>query len=355
MNSPRSFRTTELAREFSRQGHSVTLLLPYNLKSEESLMFANSNNIKLEFFGPLNWKRFGKSKFIGDWSRKFGRLLFLLFEYPNIEIYFKLSRYLKTITKSYDLLLSIAVPHENHWAVAKIQSKRTIAKTWIADCGDPFVGNKLETIKPPFYFNILENKFLKHADYVSVPTKGAIEAYNKTYQYKFNVIPQGFNFKGIELGNYKRHPNKIRFAYAGSVSPKGIRSPRKFIEHLLKLNLDFEFHAFSNQINNLKDLADSSDDRLVLNKGIPRNELLKKLSTMDFLVNLDNGATTASPSKLIDYSLAKRPILNINPFNPQTELIDEFLVGNYKNQFVLKEVEQYDIKKVAQKFLDLIK
>jgi hypothetical protein len=335
------------------KGHKVTLLLPYNSKTQEGMAFANENNIKLEFFGPLNWQPFVKSKILGDWNRKFGRLLFLLFEYPNIEIYFKLLKYLKRINKKYDLVLSIAVPHENHWAVAKIQSKKPIAKTWIADCGDPFVGNKLESIAPPFYFKALENSFLKYANYVTVPTHGAIEAYNKKYQNKLKVVPQGFSFKGIELGEYIKNPSKIKFAYAGSISLKGIRNPLNFIEYLLTLDLNFEFHVFSKQANSLKDLADRSSGRLILHNGIPRSELLIKLSVMDFLVNLDNGATTASPSKLIDYSLAKRPILNINPFNPETDLIDEFLSGDYANQFTLNELQQYNIENVVQKFLDL--
>jgi len=152
----------------------------------------------LEFFGPLNWQPFVKSKILGDWNRKFGRLLFLLFEYPNIEIYFKLPKYLKRINKKYDLVLSIAVLHENHWAVAKIQSKKAIAKTWIADCGDPFVGNKLESIAPPFYFKALENSFLKYADYVTVPTHGAIEA-----GYKIHYLD-------IFGTKYRRHSKSVQ-------------------------------------------------------------------------------------------------------------------------------------------------
>jgi hypothetical protein len=121
----------------------------------------------------------------------------------------------------------------------------------------------------------------------------------------------------------------------------------------LTLDLNFEFHLFSKQANSLKDLAHRSSGRLILHNGIPRSELLIKLSVMDFLVNLDNGATTASPSKLIDYSLVKRPILNINPFNPETDLIDEFLSGDYANQFTLNELQQYNIENVVQRFLDL--
>lgn len=353
-NSPRSFRTTELAKELARQEHGVTVLLPANVKSSEMLDFAMQHHIKLEFYQPLVWKGLKRSKLFGDLSRKFGRLLFLFFEYPNIEIYFKLPKYLKTITKKYDLLISIAVPHENHWAVAKFQRNKKLADTWIADCGDPFVGNKLESMSPPFYFRSLENNFLKTADYISVPTAGAISAYNPKYRDKFRIIPQGFNFENVQLAQYSPDSTKIRFAYAGGVAPSGIRSPHQLINYLLsKEEIDFEFHIYSKNLESLRQLEQQANGKLVLHQAVSRDVLLYELSKMDFLVNLDNGMDTASPSKLIDYALTKRPVLNVSPQNIQKQLVDEFLKRNYTNQFITDNIEQYNIVNVAKSFLKL--
>ncbi len=353
-NSPRSFRTTELAKELARQGNNVTVLLPGNVKSSEMLDFAKQNTINLEFYKPLVWKGLKRSKLFGDWSRKLGRLLFLFFEYPNIEIYFKLPGYLKTVTKKYDLLISIAVPHENHWAVAKFQTKKQLADTWIADCGDPFVGNKLESMSPPFYFKSLENNFLKKADYVIVPTTGAIKAYNPKYQNKFRVIPQGFNFENVQLAQYSPDSTKIRFAYAGGIASTGIRSPHRLINYLLsREDVDFEFHIYSKNLESLRQLEQQANGKLVLHQAVSRDVLLYELSKMDFLVNLDNGMDTASPSKLIDYALTKRPVLNVYPQNVQKRLVDEFLERNYTNQFITGNIEQYNIVNVAKSFLKL--
>ena len=96
-NSPRSFRTTELAKELARQGHYVTVLLPFGMNIPAIHEWAEEHGVQFQFYGPLTWKYFGKTRLFGDWSRKFGRLLFLLFEYPNIEIYFKLPKYLRKI------------------------------------------------------------------------------------------------------------------------------------------------------------------------------------------------------------------------------------------------------------------
>lgn len=354
INSPRSFRATELAVELAKQGNKVTVLLPGNSKTADLENFATKNNLALAFYQPLVWSTFSKTSLLGNLSNKINRLLFLLFEYPNIEIFFKLPLYLKKIKKQYDLLITIAVPHENHWAVAKFQKNKKIAKAWIADCGDPFMGNKLESIRAPFYFNRLENNFLKNADFITVPTSGAINAYNALYRNKFRVIPQGFNFDANEIAEYKTNPNKVIFAYAGGVAPTGIRSLNEFINYLLtKEEIDFEFHVFSKNINILEQFVAKSKGKIVLHNSIPRSELLFELSKMDFLVNLDNGMSTASPSKLIDYKLTKRPILNILPNNINKDLVDEFLNKNYTNQFLFENIDDYNIVNVANNFLKL--
>lgn len=354
--SPRSFRTSELATELARQGHQVDVLLPQSLQEKIASDFNNSVGLTFMYYGPLKWKSFERSKisWIGDWKRKFGRMLFLLFEYPNIEIYFKLPQKLKTL-KGYDVMISIAVPHENHWAIAKVRtSSHPIAKTWIADCGDPFVMNVTETIAPPFYFNFLENSFLKKADFVTVPTENSVVGYNRKYHNKFRVIPQGFNFDEVKIANVEPDYSEPTFAYAGNVSPIGIRSLHPFIKSLKEMGQPFVFHVFgANAKAVLKDQVKEYESQFILHNAIPRNELLFKLSEMDFLVNLDNGTHLNTPSKLIDYALAQRPILNIDPIKPNSEKIVKFLNGDYTEALVVNNIEAYNITNVANNFLKL--
>jgi hypothetical protein len=85
---------------------------------------------------------------------------------------------LKTENACYDLLISIAVPHTVHWGVAACRStSHQIANTWVADCGDPYVGQENDSFKVPFYFSWVEKWFMRKADFISVPTNGAIAAY----------------------------------------------------------------------------------------------------------------------------------------------------------------------------------
>ena len=74
---------------------------------------------------------------------------------------------------------------------------------------------------------------------------------------------------------------------------------------------------------------------------------------MDFLINIGNGTKVQTPSKLIDYTLAKRPILTIETNDIKENIISEFLEGNYDNQDAPIDISRYDIHNVAQQFLSL--
>jgi hypothetical protein len=96
-------------------------------------------------------------------------------------------------------------------------------------------------------------------------------------------------------------------------------------------------------------------EKLEVRHYIPRIDLLKELSSMDFLVNIAYDAVHQAPSKLIDYYLTGRPILSsvTNEFDYDT--VRDFIAGNYTNAFVFNNIEQYKIENVATKFLSLSK
>lgn len=76
---------------------------------------------------------------------------------------------------------------------------------------------------------------------------------------------------------------------------------------------------------------------------------------MDFAINFRNDSSVQVPSKLIDYSLSKRPIIEISPDFPEEEKIafEQFLEGNYQKQYMIDNIQKYDIEKVVKAFLDL--
>ena len=136
-NSPRSFRTTELANEFARMGHAVTILVPKN--DDEHFTLEKEYGYTIKDLGSPKYKQINTSpnKHISTILRGLRRLLLLLLEYPEIEYLFKVRKALMK-EKGYDLLISIAVPYPIHWGIAWARKKNhSISKIWVADCGYP--------------------------------------------------------------------------------------------------------------------------------------------------------------------------------------------------------------------------
>lgn len=348
--SPRAFRATELAKEFARLGYDVTLygvLGKYDYKTFSEATGVKVKHIKMHLGtadsdGKVRYTIFDKLAY-----HAFGRLL----EYPDIEFCWKVPALLKK-ERNINLLITIAHPHPIHWgaALAKKLLKDKFPKFWISDCGDPYMGNTVHK-KHPVYFHIIEDFWGRQTDKVTIPVEGAKSGYSSKIQHKIEVIPQGFDFENIKLADYS--PNNVpHFAYAGTVYP-GYRDPSTFLDYLISLNLDFVFTVYTKSSEFYKKYKDILGNKLVLKGYIPREQLLYELSKQDFLINFTNPSAIQTPSKLIDYYLSARPIINIStPFN-ENKTFHAFLKGDYTESQINPDISCYDIKNVAKKFLDL--
>ena len=89
--------------------------------------------------------------------------------------------------------------------------------------------------------------------------------------------------------------------------------------------------------------------------SVSREQMIKKISQMDFLINIPNNSGVQQPSKLIDYALSKRPILNISSdFTDEEKCIfNEFMQGDYSHLLVVQDIEKFNIVNVANRFLEL--
>lgn len=349
-NSPRAFRTTELTKELVNQGNQVTLYIPkcdYDYAS-----FIKEYPIKIKYYERAVERR----RFIGISiaDRIIFRFLNQFCVYPTICSLPKIQKVVAS-EQGCDLLITIAVPHSTHWAFGKLYQKGIrAAKTWIADCGDPFMLAQSGNYRPPFYFKPMEKRWCRLCDYISVPTETSYLGFYPEFKDKIHVIPQGFNFKDVTLAEYK--PNEVpTFAFAGSFIP-GRRDPRRLFEFLNGIGKPYRFIIYgTSDKSRWADLIEQSDGKIVFEKPIPRIELLKVLSQMDFLINIGNGTNVQTPSKLIDYTLTKRPILTVETNNIKEDVLREFLEGNYEHKDADIDISKYDIHNVAKQFLDLCK
>jgi len=345
--SPRANRTTQLALELVKQGHEVTVMLPA-FDVEFYNQYSQKTGILFKSMGTLKYKRFeGESKII----RIAARVIQLSIEFPDIQLVKLITKSLKE-ENAYDMIVSIAVPHPIHWGVAKaIRKNKKLCKVWAADCGDPYMGCKTDTFKKLFYFKYVEKKWCKLADFIVIPNISAKSGYYPEFHSKIQVIPQGFNLSEVSIPVYVK--NKIpTFAYAGGLALH-FRNPYPLLEYLCTLDIDFKFIVYNESVL-LEPFKERLKGKLEIRQYISREQLLPILSQMDFLVNFDNNTSVQVPSKLIDYAIANRPILSIKK-EPNREAVSEFLSGNYTQQLVLPDIDQYDIRNVASRFIALMK
>lgn len=354
IQSPRANRTHELACELVRLGHDVTL---YVMPSDDGYTeYQKETGIRVRSLGRMRIYRGGLDATNSNGYIKRGILKVLrkLIEFPQIELMWRVFKALK-YERDFELLISIAVPYPLHWGVALYRSvKSTQARrfTWVADCGDPYMGNPFS--KKLFYFKFVERWFCRKADFLTVPTESAKQGYYKEFRDKMVVIPQGFKFSGIKLKNYV-HNNRPKFIYAGNFYSK-YRDPRPFLDYLLTLKSGYRFIVYTRSSGILNEYIGKLGECLEVRDYVSREELIYTCSGADFLINFENSSNVQTPSKLIDYSLSGRPVLNISDFNTfEKERFHEFLNGEYNHDSRIRDLTPYDIRSVANRFAKLTK
>ena len=358
-NNPRSFRAFELAKGLSQE-FEVTILTKFNnTNGGENFKiitippgFLLNKNISKKFFQKGIRK---KSKLKKIFTKIFNYFLYS----REIEFSYEIKKYLQNQVQKYDSIISISNPFACHVGVWLFYKNKKNKPNIILDYGDPFYKNTFFKLAP--YFKILERKILKISDAVVVPvenSKLAFEIYSN-YIKKIKVIPQGLDMTSIKKAKYSK--NRIpTFMYAG-IFYERIRDPLTVFEKMLSINKKFKFFIYtdierlydSEMGKKILELVNNSSERIEVKNKISREECIYKMSEMDFLINIDNISLNQIPSKLIDYSLSGRPILNFSSKNFNLDIFLEFLEGNYDKQLKI-DIEQYNIKEIINKFKELL-
>lgn len=350
--APRPFRATELAKFFAKEGHEVILyacLGDFDYSSFVSETKVDVKSLGKMRFATLNSNSVARNNLFDRIMNKlFGRLI----EYPDIELAFKVRRVLEQ-EKNIDLLITVAIPYPIHWgaAWAKKKMRNSFAKTWISDCGDAYVKNPVGPRKP-FYFTYIEDFWGRSTDYVTFPIDTPFD-FLPSVQKKFRVIPQGFDFTTVKIIDHFVPGDRIRFAYAGATYP-GYRDPSKLLGYLsTRTDISFEFVVYTKAKDHFSKYKESLGEKLILHDYIPRELLIYELSKMDFLINIKNNSPVQSPSKLIDYYLTKRPIIDISSDFSESSVMNEFLNRDYSHQHQKRDISCFDINNVGRQFLEL--
>lgn len=351
--SPRSFRATELAKYFARQGHNITVYTSTGLRDYSS--FERETGVRVLSMGKLHFatdRNSGYYKF-GFVDKVAKHLFGYLLEYPDVELIWKTRRIVSSL-KGIDLLITIAYPFTIHWgaALARQCHPKEFPHRWISDCGDPYMGNGI--YPHPWYFTYVEDFWVKKTDFITIPIEEGRSAYSDRAQSKIRVIPQGFDFTSLQIPKRESNDTVIRFAYAGNVY-KEYRDPTAFLDYLVSIkDRSFQFIVYTGSRLFFEPYKCILKDKLIINDFIPREQLLMELSKMDFLVNLTNNTSSQSPSKLIDYALSSRPILDVSSSFSEKPFMEEFLKRDYSHCHPKIDISMYDINQVGKLFLSLV-
>lgn len=353
--SARSFRTTELAKGLAKMGHDVTLYALLG-KHDYSSLESELPNLHIKtmgktIFGNPDSDGYLKKNIL---QRVLTRLLYRVIDYPRCEYFFKAVKVLEQEAE-FDYLITIAHPYGIHWGTAYYKKKHLKSpkfRYWASDCGDPFMGDP-DVKRWKVFQKPLEQFWGRMTDRIVIPVENGREAYYQEVRDKISVIPQSVDFSSFELTDYTKNPVPT-FFYSGAVYPN-MRDPRRFLEYLTQVNFDFKFMVYVPSDTIFGEFKEILGDKLEIHRYIPRVELVRVMSSMDFLININNNSGVQTPSKLIDYSISKRPILNISTDFSETERanFEAFVREEYTSRFKVKDLDQYDSKNVCAKFIGL--
>ena len=342
---PRAFRTQELSEQLTRMGNEVILYTvhgSYNYEEYEKSTGVTMRNIKTLF--PIETNDNPHKTLL---TRAIYHFLHRPLLWPHCEFHFRVEKIICE-NPGVDLLITIAYPHSIHSGAARAKRKHPdiFPKHWICDCGDPFMLNPLVCF--PKYMEKYERMWCEGCDYITVPTEQSYKGYYKEYWDKIRVIPQGFDFSKTPVAEYKKNPIPT-FVFVGTVYP-GVRDPHSFMDYLLKYDKPYRFIMMMLRPLENKYIKESKGQiEYVIGKG--RKDVIMECSKADFLINIPNPNSVQTPSKLIDYGISGRPILNVqNDFNDDSTF-REFIEGNYTQQYQVKDLERYNIVNVANEFI----
>jgi hypothetical protein len=121
------------------------------------------------------------------------------------------------------------------------------------------------------------------------------------------------------------------------------------------LDFDFRFVIYTNlssadSYSCLEPYVRKLGAKLELRHSIPRLDLIYCLSSMDFIVNVNNASENQIPSKLIDYKLSGRPIFSLSQNNFDSQKFVRFCAHEEKI-----DISGFDIRNVASQFEELVK
>lgn len=227
-----------------------------------------------------------------------------------------------------DVVISVSVPFTGHLVGLSLQKRYAIR--WLADIGDPFSFMTQTPVNNHRLFNRLnyysETKLLQRANFIAVTTEGTKAEYCQHFpgiaSSKISVIPPLFaaGTQHAEVGHFFPDDTKIRLVFAGTLYSR-IRNPSALLS-FFKAMLDedigdkLELHFFG-AINDcefcFEEFKPLIGTKIFLHGLVAREDAFRAMKEAAILINLGNGTPYQLPSKVVEYVMLAKPVLNISP------------------------------------------
>lgn len=345
--TPRAFRAKELATEFIKRGWNVILITPLGVFNNDQILTLHTSTVA----PPKPQISHAQTAPIKSLAMKLLRRI--LPGGKDLLGSLKLIRHGTKTKTNATIVMSIGLPFSVHLATYFLKLTGFLrSNRFMADYGDPYSAMEAR-YKGCLYAKTIERQVLKAFDEITVPVVTAkVEFESVTDLNKIYISPQGLDISQFRIANYEAHPNKSRFAYAG-LFYSDIRNPSVLFDYLKTLSKDVEFHLYTRASHEATQAIlkrYSASTNIIIHNSISREECIFELSKYDFLINIENEIESQTPSKLIDYTIAGRPIFSFKPSTFNQTKLDAFLQKNYESRLVL-DISKFNIITVTDKLI----
>ena len=352
--SPRSIRWSAIAEHWARQGHEVCVVcggearLPRHEVIEKVHVyrpecgFLESRRAQVEVSNcaasrnrEAGQKRAILASQVARLGYKVSQAIWRSLYWPDYaclwrRVAVKRAREL-LVDERLDALITVSLPFTGHLVGLDLKGEFPRIP-WLADAGDPFcfmdqtpVNNFLLYRRANFR---ADRRVFSRADAITVTTPETRAEYGSRFTdslRKMSVIPPLFSSTRDDTFMAARAPvdGVRRLVYAGTLY-RSIRNPQGLLKlfcGLLEKDPRWQLH-FVGALHDCQAVFKPFEQmflrQIFMHGSITRSQALERLREADLLVNLGNASAYQLPSKVVEYAMLRRPVLNLTTIAEDT-------------------------------------
>ncbi len=266
--------------------------------------------------------------------------------------------------ESYDTIISISDPFTSHLVGYALKNKYPNLK-WMVDIGDPFCfRHDTPTNNHALYYKKnykIEKEIFAKTDCISVTTETTKQKYAELFPEssdKINVIPPLMAPSTQVSKILDNHTNSIKLIFVGTLY-KAIRNPHYLLHLFSKLlhsnisdKLELHFYGGINDCQSeFTSYRSMVNKNLFLHGLVPREEVLQAMDNATVLINIGNDNMYQLPSKIVEYVLTGKPIINIAKLSNDSST--EFL-QSYPSTLILFDNQENNVEHEFSKCISFL-